>query len=119
MDKELEQKIITVMQFDGWGKVSNDKGRYLRPRIFNIVCPLTLHESDNLEHTCYHTSWQWIHSVWEKFRNLRHNLSGLSIRDHYEHSDKIGNAISYGTELQAFTALHDGIKWFNEINKQQ
>lgn len=115
-NKELEEKIITVMKFDGWKAMKNPE----KPDVIwhHSKYGHIYSDYDITDFTYYHTSWEWIHSAWEKFRDFRHNLSGLSIRDHYEHSEKIGFDISYGTELQAFTALYEGIVWFNGLNKE-
>jgi len=118
-NEELESAIITVMVFDGWRKILNQKSRYLRPHVFNIVCPMTLHKSDILEHTRYHTSRDWLHPVWEKFRLTKVSL--LNDKDAYQfevHSRKIRLCITDGSPLEAFTALHSAIVWFNEINKE-
>ena len=128
-NEELQQAIVTVMVFDGWREISNQKSRYLRPHGFNLVCPMTLHESDILEHTRYHASWKWLHPVWENFRDMSEDKLYPSVVplfekttrsvDYWEHCGKIRTAITDGTILEAFTALHSAIVWFNEINKQQ
>jgi hypothetical protein len=114
MDKELEQKIIVVMGFMGW-EIKNESGEiyFITPDGMQLV-----QKEDILETYPIYRDWGLIHSEWEKFRELTRNLSQSNIVDSYEYRENIGNAISYGTKLQAFNALHDGIKWFNELNKE-
>ena len=106
------------MKFDGWCNISGDIWKTHVEKDFykwgKNVTPFRL----PLE-TEYHTSWQWIHSVWEKFRELRHKPTKVRIRGHYDKCESIISAISYGTPLEAFTALYEAINWFNELNIEQ
>jgi len=121
-NEELESAIKDVMVFDGWREISNQKSRYLRPHVFNIVCPMTLHKSDILEHTRYHTSRDWLHPVWEKFRDITYNYANKYSEEELENINVYHSNIRYnitdGTPLEAFTALHSAIVWFNSINKE-
>jgi hypothetical protein len=120
-DKELEQKIITVMKFDGWCNISGDIWKTHVEKDFykwgKDVTPFRL----PLE-TEYHTSRDWLHPVWEKFRDTTFDYlekyDAIELENLNVYHSNIRYAITDGTPLEAFNALHDGIKWFNELNKE-
>ena len=69
MEKEkLEQAIKDIMEFDGWCNITNDTWKTHVEKDFykwgKDVTPFRL----PLE-TEYHTSRDWLHPVWEKFRD--------------------------------------------------
>ena len=109
----LEQKIIVVMVFLGYEFVNDapdeyPDGYYMHPD-YGFALP---------SYMALHDSWVSIHSVWEKFRELRHKPTKVRIRGHYDKCESIISAISYGTPLEAFTALYEAINWFNSLNKE-
>ena len=121
-DKELEQNIITVMKFDGWKAMKNPENPDLiwhHSKYGHIYS-----DYDITDFTYYHTSWEWIHSAWEKFREEKFEPvnqmleASIPYYQFLQHKNKVGKEILGGTPLEAFTALYEAIKWFNELNKE-
>jgi hypothetical protein len=52
----------------------------------------------------YHSSWCWIHEVWEKLRNECTHTQRLDIKE----------TLSYGTKEQAFEALFNAINFIQD-----
>ena len=110
---QTEEKLITVMIFDGWREISNDKGQYLRPKNFGPASPLALSQKHILEYVGYQTSWDWLHPVWEKFRDMQmYDPNDWLI--HWNHCQKIKKAITdYNSPTEAYTALYEAITFLN------
>lgn len=64
----------------------------------------------------YHTSWDWLHPAWEKFRDLK---TGKPEMHEFKYCQPIAKLITHGTIQQAFEALVEGINWYNTIKENQ
>jgi hypothetical protein len=107
-NEELQQAIITVMVFDGWElKFANGVFYYENSEGSLIF------EYEILAKYPIYEDWRLLHPVWEKFRDMK----GLG-KEFWVIKQNIGYLIANGTILEAFTALHSAIVWFNEINKK-
>jgi predicted DNA-binding transcriptional regulator AlpA len=60
----------------------------------------------------YHSSWDWIHEVWEKIK-----LENICTKEFSTHLDEIVQKIINGTKIEAFTALFNVVEFINEIKK--
>jgi len=67
----------------------------------------------------YHTSYDWLHRVWEKFRDLTaiDSAIGINLMECIEHRDRIRNALTDGTISEAFEALYQGIEFVNGLKR--
>jgi len=113
-NEELQQAIITVMVFDGWFSRKSDTGIIYWSKEGQ---PITS-ETQLVEDTCYHTSWRLLHPIWEKFRDMLDEIMKMDLSvwlEYCRHRARVSTQISFGTPLEAFTALHSAIVWFNEI----
>lgn len=123
--EELEQAIRTVMVFDGWHDCSPKKHYY------NIISGTKLSyrklyyimNINPKKHRFYHTSWDWLMPVIEKYlssdKQEYHTLENVAIHyDWVKHKSNIHNAILGFDVMEAFTALYEGITWFNGLNKE-
>lgn len=62
----------------------------------------------------YHSSWDWLHPAWDKFRDLSFRGNIKNIFTHSIYRDRISKAISWGgTVTDAFKELVEAIKWYN------
>ena len=101
MQKELTPTEIASMseavaEYMGWEKLERDGDPYYlksNKDLFWYKC------SDAIV-------WDWIHEVWKKIREDE-------IFKKYISDDKIVSLISYGTPLEAFTALYNAIEFIN------
>lgn len=72
----------------------------------------------NVNNLKYHSSWDWVHPVWEKFRDLTPFKKSHQRWNHERHKDIISLALSHGTIEMVHESLYKGIKWFNKVNNQ-
>jgi len=130
-DQELEQAIKTVMVFDGWELRNDDPEEYSNGYYKHESKSMTLSTRPSIirQYTYYRNSWNWIHPVWEKFRDMKKdNLYASSLGSfkkmtidimHREYCNKIRPHITDGTKMEAFTTLYEAITWFNSLNREQ
>lgn len=64
----------------------------------------------------YHTSWDWLMPVWEKFRDMEFDTSEHIFR-HRKYKDCIDKELSYGTIECAHLVIYKAIQWYNESKK--
>lgn len=64
----------------------------------------------------YHTSWDWLMPVWEKFKNLDVNNEKEKV-NHVDLKGAIRFKITERPIQEAFSAIANAIKWYNEIVK--
>jgi len=63
----------------------------------------------------YHIRYDWLHRVWEKFRDLEFIAFNYGV--HKNHCTVISNALVNGTISEAFDALYNGIEFVNGLKK--
>jgi hypothetical protein len=118
-NEELESAIKTVMMFDGWFNRKSENGIIYWSKEGQYIT----RETQLVERTYYHNSWEWLHPVWEKFRDMSKEIAlkydEKTYNTHaYVYCNGIRKAITDGTKMEAFTALYEGIVWFNSLNKE-
>lgn len=62
----------------------------------------------------YHHNRNWLHSAWERFRDLRFE----KVADQFEHSNfktNIAYCICYRDVESTFQSIVSGIQWYNSI----
>jgi len=72
-------------------------------------------DADNIRYVSeykYHSSWDWLHEVWEKVRE-----EIIYIREADEYYLECSYQISEGTPLEALTALYTAIIFINQLKE--
>ena len=70
---------------------------------------------DGVHSVKYGESWDWIMSVWEKFRLLKKEIKEEEYHSIYMgHCYRISNAISWLSIDDVIEKLSEGIKWYNK-----
>lgn len=61
----------------------------------------------------YHSSWDWLHKVWDKFRVM--NFIGHPlVSDFMAHLDRISQYMAFRTITETHTAIYIAIQWYNK-----
>ena len=64
----------------------------------------------------FNDSWNWLHPVWEKLRDLRfENLE--SQFNHTEIKERLCHEITYGTLQSSFEKLGEAVIWYQSLKK--
>lgn len=66
----------------------------------------------------YNSDRNWLHSAWEKFRDLKFDEYSKRDFEHAELKLNIAHWICYGNIDTAYQAIVSGIQWYNLLNKQ-
>jgi hypothetical protein len=61
----------------------------------------------------YHSSWDWIHPVWVKFRDLKFTEE-TPMKLHLNYMARLAQDIAYGTIEEFHHNLHIAIQWYNK-----
>lgn len=64
-----------------------------------------------MEWAKYHSSWDWIHEVWEKVREYEYFKNTILY-------DPIATLLAFGTKEQVFTELHRIIQFINNLKQE-
>ena len=65
-----------------------------------------------------HFTWDWIHEVWEKFKNQKIPLTQENIIDFRFHRIGIETCIIDNLLLETFTALYNAIEFINKLKQE-
>jgi hypothetical protein len=120
----IEQMNEAIALFGGWKLIKGE---------LNHVCPscdegkvpsgwCTCHLKTNLflkdglrkdiTYFQYHSSWDWLHGVWDRFRDLKFDDEKLQL-EHSGWKDTISRAICYNSMIAAHLYLYKAIQWYN------
>lgn len=64
----------------------------------------------------YHTSYDWLHRVWEKFRDLKFE-DKIQDNDHTQWLMSIEIKLCYKSITEAFLELGKGLEWYYSLKK--
>jgi hypothetical protein len=99
--EQIAQMSEVIAEYMGWKKFNG--------KLCNIW--YKVRESNRTVFTMkYHTSWDWIHEVWEKIKvelPITNNEIGLA-----------AGSILYGNKIEAFEALYNAIVFINNLNQE-
>ncbi len=74
----------------------------------------------HVEKLRYHKSYDWLHPVWVKFRDLDiWKLQSYQKLDFWNLYQRIAYALLYKTVLDAFKILVEAIEWYNSIKGKE
>jgi hypothetical protein len=65
----------------------------------------------------YHHNRNWLHRVWERFRDLRWDDNAKAELEHADFKQNIAHCLCYRDIDSAFQSIVSGIQWYNSINK--
>lgn len=65
----------------------------------------------------FHSSWDWIHKVWEKVRNEKHEDVNINFHTSLKF-DAVKWCLVNGTPLEALTALYNAIELINNLKQE-
>lgn len=65
----------------------------------------------------YHHNRNWLHVVWEKFRDLTFDIPKQEL-EHSEFRENIAYNLCFQTTERAFQAIVSGIQWYNSLNQK-
>ena len=107
--KEILAEFHDGITFDESGVCTDPNHHYSwRPGCYDRL------RVDNLQ---YDSSWNWFHPVWEKFRDLKFEVSDNAYR-HSQLQTKIAKKIAFSTLPEAFEELVRGVIWYNSIKEK-
>jgi hypothetical protein len=68
----------------------------------------------------YHSSWDWLRPVWDKFRDLKFKEE-TAMKLHLNYVARLAQDIAYGTIEEVHHNLYISIQWYNkqQSNEQQ
>lgn len=61
----------------------------------------------------YHSSWDWLRPVWDKFRDLKFTEE-TSMKLHLNYVARLAQDIAYGTIDEFHHNIHIAIQWYNK-----
>lgn len=61
----------------------------------------------------YHTSWDWLRPVWDKFRDLKFSEE-TAMKLHLNYVARLAQDIAYGTIEEFHNNLSISIQWYNQ-----
>lgn len=101
-----------IALFDGYEEYEDSDGTWFK-KDGQITC---MHiKLQNLE---YHTDYNWLMSVWVKFRDMRLNTNNIKLADKFfEHKERVGENISFDSHAKAHKALYEAITWYQNLKK--
>lgn len=103
----IEQMNEVIALFDGW--IVSKKGKtkiFLKGTDYYFNVELK-----------YHTSWDWLHPVWDKYQSLVFPEE-TTMKIHLNYLARLAQDIAYGTINEFHEKLYKAIQWYNQqINK--
>ena len=121
-NKELKQRILTIMKFDGWVTKSRIVPVYNTPTGAPKNVDIDFYVKGNRGvstpfDTSYQSSYDSLMPVWVKFRELEAFTDSGTRKTYYSLCDEVKDAIADEGIEDAFIALSNAIIWYNSIKE--